>query len=157
MKTGIVYASKYGCTADCAAYLKDKLSSDVALVDINTATQPLSLDQFDTILIGGSVYVGKVAKKLRAFCTDNLEALLQKKIGLFLCCALLDQAEEVFTSNFPPELLKHAKSKEIFGSEARLDKMRFLDKKLLNAVTKGDYSKFKIAYENIHRFAEAFK
>ena len=157
MKTLIIYASKYGCTADCATYLKDKLSSGVTLTDINKNNK-IELENFDTITIGGSIYAGQLySKELRSFCKNNLDTLRKKRVGIFLCCAQADQASVFFTKNFPSELLEHAKATEVFGSEARLEKMKFVDKTLLKAVTKGDFSSFKISYENIDKFAEMFK
>ena len=156
MKTLIVYASKYGCVADCATALKSKLSSEVELVDIKQLDKNIELEKFETVIIGGSIYVGKIAKGLRLFCEDNLELLCQKEIGLFLCCGLLEQANEFFKNNFPSKLLEHAKVKQSFGSEARLEKMKLLDKTMLKAVTKGDFTPFKVSNENIEKFAEVF-
>ena len=152
MQTLVVYASKYGCTADCAAYLKENLPGDVTLVDINQVKQPIEIGAYDTVLIGGSVYAGKIAKNLRAFCEGNLDALLKKKIGLFLCCAQTEQVDTSLKANFPAALLAHATTAKTFGSEARLDKMRTLDKVLIKAVTKGDFSGFQILNENLEAF-----
>ena len=157
MKTLIVYASKYGFTTDCVNLLKNKLQGEVTTVDINKVTSQLSLKEFDTVIIGGSIYVGKVSKKLREFCEKNLDALNQKKIGLFLCCALVENEAQFFTDNFPASLLENAKAKKTFGSDARLEKMGFLDKTLIKAVTKGDFSSFKISEENIDAFAEGVR
>jgi len=154
MKTLIIYASKYGCTADCASNLKNILPGDVSLFDINDTTAPPALDGFDTIAIGGSVYIGKIAKKLRAFCDRNLTALLEKRLGIFLCCALEEDADKFFAANFASELLKHSKTTEVFGSDARLEKMSFFDKSVIKAVTKGDFSNFKISHERIETFAQ---
>jgi len=151
METLIIYASKYGCTADCAAYLKDKLNGNVTLVDINKADK-LGLDKFDRVIIGGSVYIGKVAKKLRVFCEGNVDSLTQKAVGIFLCCALVDEADAVLAANFPVALLKNAKVVGFFGSEARMEKMGFFDRMLIKAVTKGDFSKFKISTERMDEF-----
>ncbi|MCL2610553.1 MAG: flavodoxin domain-containing protein [Defluviitaleaceae bacterium] len=157
IKTLIIYATKYGCTADCASYLKTKLQGDVTLVDLNKATEQVELDKFDTIIIGGSIYVGKASRKLREFCENNIESLTKKKIGIFLCCALTEQANEFLSTNFPAKLLSSAKTTKIFGSEARLDKMKFIDKTVVKAVTKGDFSKFKISYDIINEFAQELK
>ena len=154
MKTLIVYASKYGCTADCADYLKAKLPGEVALIDINKANDPIELEAFDTIIIGGSVYIGKVSKKLRAFCESNLDALCQKNVGIFLCCALAGQVDEVLAANFPAALLKHAKTIKTFGSKARLEKMSLPDKMIVKAVTKGDFSNFKVSEESMEAFVK---
>ena len=155
MKTLIIYASKYGCTADCATKLKEKLSGDVMLIDIEKTDKQIEPKNFDTIIIGGSIYAGQLySKKLRMFCKDKIDILQSKRVGIFLCCAQTDQANKFFTDNFPAELLKHAKVTKVFGSEARLESMKFLDKTILKAVSKGDFSSFKINHENIEKFAE---
>ena len=156
MKTLIIYASKYGCTADCAADLKDKLTSDVTLIEIDEADNQIELETFDTVIIGGSIYAGQMSKKLRMFCSSNIETLCKKRIGLFLCCADIRQVDKFFETNFPAKLLEHAEITKNFGSEARLDKMKFMDKKILTAVTKGDFDSFKISYDNIKEFADVF-
>jgi len=156
MKTLIIYASKYGCTENCASYLKDQLSSEVELIDINKTDQKIDLETFDTILIGGSIYAGKLySKELRTFCQNNVDELCKKRIGLFLCCAQPD-TDDLFLKNFPSALLEHAELTKTFGSEARLEAMKFLDKTILKAVTKGDFSSFEISHENIEKFAKRF-
>ena len=153
MKTLIVYASKYGCTADCANFLEKKLSGDITLVDINKAPKTLDVNDYDTIIIGGSVYIGRVSKNLRAFCESNLDALLKKNIGIFLCSALADQFNDTLKNNFPVLLLDNAKAIRLFGCEARLEKMNFMDKMMIKAVTKGDFSGFRISNNSIDEFA----
>jgi menaquinone-dependent protoporphyrinogen oxidase len=157
MKTLILYGSKYGFTADCAGYLKNNLSGDITLFNIYKVTCPIQLEQFDTIIIGSSVYIGKISKKLRQFCNDNLEQLTKKKVGIFLCCALTQQADEVLTTNFPSQLLEKACVVDTFGSEARLDKMSFLDKTIIKAVTKGDFSNFKASKDSMDAFIKKLR
>jgi len=156
MKTLIIYTSKYGCTADCAKHLKSQLSSDITLIDAKKHDKKIALEQFDTVIIGCSIYMDRISKELHSFCEGNIETLCQKKLGFFLCCGLADKVDEFLTNNFPAKLLEHAQMTAHFGSEARLDKMKFLDKCILRAVTKGDFSPFKISYENIEKFAEVF-
>lgn len=151
MKTLIFYASKYGCTADCAAYLQTKLEN-ATLVDVEKAPAQMDLSGFDTIIIGGAVYVSKVSKKLRAFCESNIDTLLKKRVGIFLCCALPEQFNEVLTANFPAALLNSSVVTKTFGSEARLAMMKFFDKMIIKAVSKGDFSKFQISYESMDEF-----
>lgn len=154
MKTLIVYSSKYGCTADCAKYLSTKSSGETTLADINKATNPVEPDSYDTIIIGGSVYIGKVSKKLREFCESNLHTLTGKRIGIFLCCAQPEQANEFLTANFPPTLLDKAITTSVFGSEIRLENMSFFDKTIIKAVTKGGFSKYKTSTENMDEFVQ---
>ena len=156
MKTLIIYTSKYDCTTDCALFLKSKLLSDVTLIDAKKYDEKVDLEQFDTVIIGSSVYMGRISKELHLFCEENLEVLYQKKLGFFLCCGLANEINEFFTANFPAKLLEQAQATAHFGSEARLKKMKFLDKCMLRAVTKNDFSPFQILHENIEKFAEAF-
>jgi len=151
MKTLIVYASKYGCTKDCANYLKAKLPDGAELADINGSMQ-IELNEFETVIIGGPVYAGKVPKKLRVFCQENLDTLTKKRVGIFLCCTLFQQADEFFAGSFPGQLLDRAVTKKVFGSEARLEKMAFFDKAIMKIFTKGDYSRFKVSTESMDEF-----
>ncbi len=62
MNTIIIYSSKYGCTKDCANILKNKLSDNITIVDINNNNK-IELSKFDKIIIGSSIYAGSVSKK----------------------------------------------------------------------------------------------
>lgn len=152
MTTAIIYASKYGCAADCAVYLKNNLAGDIMLIDINKTAEQINLEKFDRVIIGGSVYAGKINKKLRAFCQSNLGILTQKKLGLFLCCVPSKTADRFWAANFPKALLDSVQTKKIFGSEARLEKMGLADKLIIKAVTKGDFSNFKLVEANLVAF-----
>lgn len=77
MNTIIIYSSKYGCTKDCANILKNKLSDNVTIVDINNNNK-IELSKFDKIIIGSSIYVGSVSKKIQVLCNDNVELFKQK-------------------------------------------------------------------------------
>ena len=66
MKTIIIYATKYGFTKECVDELKSQLNGDVLAVDI-LKDSISSLDAFDQIIIGGSIYMGQINKKLRTF------------------------------------------------------------------------------------------
>jgi len=152
MKTLIIYASKYGFTADCAKALEEKLPGEITRIDIDKPDQGLDLEQFDAIVIGASVYIGKISKRVRAFCEENLNLLLRKRIGIFLCCGLVDQVGEALTGNFPAALLAHASSVQVFGGEARPEKMGFADKLILKAASKATGGGFQVLDENMDVF-----
>ncbi|MDX5650052.1 flavodoxin domain-containing protein [Clostridioides difficile] len=84
MNTIIIYSSKYGCTKDCANILKNKLSDNVTIVDINN--NKIELSKFDKIIIGRSLYVVSVVKKIQVICNDNVEVLNKQQVGIFRCC-----------------------------------------------------------------------
>ena len=152
MNTLIVYASKYGTTEDCAKAVQAGLPGDVTLIDVNKLSADIALDGYDTVIIGGSVYVGAVSKKLRAFCNEYLDQLSGKRVGIFLCCAQPKQMDDVLTANFPPALVKDVVAVANFGCEAKVDKLKMLDKMIIKAVTGGSYTDWHILPGNIADF-----
>lgn len=90
MNTIIIYSSKYGCTKDCANILKNKLSDNVTIVDINNNNK-IELSKFDKIIIGSSIYVGSVSKKIQVLCNDNVELLNKNKLAFSFAVAFLNK------------------------------------------------------------------
>ena len=137
MNTLIIYASKYGSTADCAKYLQTGLTGTVSVVDIETVSaHTINLEPFDTVTIGSSIYVGSISKKMRAFCATFEEVLLKKRVAIFICCGFPAQLSAYLSHNFSPALLEKATLAEPFGGEARLDKMKITDKLIMKTVAK---------------------
>ena len=152
MKTIIIYSSKYGCTEDCAKTLKNKLNGDSELVNLKNARE-IDFQQYDYVIIGGSIYVGKIQKEVKQFCERNLKALLTKNIALFMCCTTPEQVDDFFKNNFPKELLAHTMQTVNFGGELRQEKMRFLDRNLTAMIMKAEPMKTGILGENIDLLA----
>lgn len=163
MKTLIVYGSKHGCTEKCSNDLKGKLSGEVVVVDIKKDKIP-DMNSFDNIVIGGSIYAGRIRKEITEFCSKNVAMLKNKKIGLFVCCMSEgDKAIEELNSCFPKELVSIAIAKEHFGGGFIFSKMNFFEKYIIKVVSKKenkgskvDISKdiLNINEENINRFAQ---
>ncbi len=128
MKTLIAYSTTLGCTEQCASKLKDDLGSGVEMVRI-ARRQKYTLEQYDTVIIGGSIHEGMIQRSVYKFCVNNLEILLQKQVGLFVCCMDPDANEkELIDRAFPDELVGHALSSGFFGGELNIKKMNLLQK-----------------------------
>lgn len=154
MKTLIAYATKYGCTERCAAALSEKISGDVELCNLK-GVKAVDLSQYDRVIVGGSVYMGKIQKEVKEFCSKNLSRLTDKKTGLFICCMGEGEvAETELNSSFPQELLSNAVAKEYFGGEFILTKMNALDRLIVKKVSKTDKDISNILEDNINRFAQ---
>lgn len=134
MKIAIIYATKYGCTKKCVEILKSYLQSDVKV--FSAKNSKIDVSQYDTILIGGSVYMGKIQKEITRFCKHNLKQLLKKRVGLFVCCYTPNGINGFFETLFPLELLNHAFYVTCIGGEMNYDKMNFLYRRLQRC-TKG--------------------
>jgi menaquinone-dependent protoporphyrinogen oxidase len=154
MRTLIVYSSKYGCTKNCANLLQKRLKDKVDIVNLKTS-KDVAISQYDKVIIGGSIYIGKIQKEITKFCSKNLEKLKEKQIGLFICG--MQEGEMLsteFNQNFPNELINIAITKECFGGEFNFSKMNFLEKFIVKKVSKVSSNKSNILTDNINKFAQ---
>jgi menaquinone-dependent protoporphyrinogen oxidase len=148
----IVYMSRHGTTRKVAHELKEKLGSQkTMLVDLEKEEVP-NLAQFDTVIIGGSIHAGKIQAGVRKFCERNLDALLKKRVGLFLCYMDKVHAQKEFDDAFPEQLREHASAIGMFGGELLFDHMNFLEKLVVKAMTGEKKSVSNLDEESIDRF-----
>lgn len=154
MKTLIVYGTKYGCTEKCARILSEKLTGEVDMYNLK-GLKDVDISQYDKVIIGGSIHIGKIRKEVEEFCSEKLDELRSKKVGLFICCMRDGEtAKEELNNAFPKELLASAIAKEYFGGEFIFSKMKFLDRLIVKKVSKIDKDTSNINMENINRFAQ---
>ncbi|EOD01165.1 flavodoxin domain-containing protein [Caldisalinibacter kiritimatiensis] len=154
MKTLIIYGTKYGCTEKCAKILSEKLTEEVELYNLKEVND-IDISDYDKVIIGGSVYIGKIRKEVTKFCLRKLNELKGKKVGLFICCmADGEAAEKQLNDVFPKELMTNAIAKENFGGEFIFNKMNFFDRFIVKKVSKTDTDQSNIHIENINRFAQ---
>lgn len=140
MKSLILFGSKYGTTETCANKLKGYMNGEVEVLNINKASNVL-LDDYDKVIIGSPVYAGMFNKGIKAFIENNKSELMNKKLGLFMCC-MSDgkKITEQFEANVPKELLEKAKIMESLGGEFKFSKMNFFEKKIIKMISKKDKS-----------------
>jgi len=156
MKTLIIYSTTYGFTGECVEKLAHQLDGEVKTVNALTEGVP-SIKEYDRIIIGGSIYAGQIHKKLKEYMDKNIEELGSKRLGLFICCGLMDNIEANMKNAFPEKLLKSAVARECFGGELRVDRMKFLHRMMTNimkkVVEKEGKEPPRALPENIARFA----
>lgn len=157
MKTLIVYGTKYGYAKECASHLKTLLSGDVEMAEAASAVN-LSVPTYDQVIIGGSIYMGKVQKSVRDFCIQHEAVLAEKKVGLFLCCGLPENFAQNLEAAFPETLRKRAASTECFGGRMDISRMGFLHRTVAKMMTKsveeGKTPPVQAFPEHIQRMAE---
>ena len=136
MKYLIIYGSKYGFTKECTEKLANLLDGDCRIFSSKEIGN-INISIFDHIIIGSSVYVGQIDKKIKEFVSKNENDLLNKKVSLFLCCgSQANETEEIYKNNFSSSFLLHSNLKECFGGEFRTDKMGFLSRFIISKVSK---------------------
>lgn len=154
MKSVIVFATKYGSAEECALILKGKMKGDVT---VSNCLNVSNLSAYDNVIIGSSLYAGKMRPEMKSFCTDNLSKLKQKNIGIYICGFQKDPNDLTQIENvFPKELTGIAKSKEYFGGAINFEKMGFFEKIIMKNLTKLKESTKYVKDENIMRMAKVF-
>ena len=160
MKTLIVYGSTYGFTKDCVQKLAGQLEGDVVTANAMTEEIP-NANQFDNVIVGGSIYMGQIQKKIKEFCAANEKLLSSKKLGLFLCCGLPENLEQSMKNSFPESLMGKAAAKGCFGGELRMNRMKLMHKMISNMMLKAAEKEGKKPpepiYGNIAVFADAMR
>jgi menaquinone-dependent protoporphyrinogen oxidase len=153
MKTLIIYGTHKGCTRKCAALVREQIGN-AEMQDV-ARLRKVDLNDHDTIVLGTSVWAGKIHPKVRRFVERNLQVLLGKRVGLFICSG--DEKTDYFVPNYPAELMEHAEVKAHFGGELDIKDygpfMRFVLKKAAGVTE--SYSRLKP--EAIARFSSALR
>lgn len=141
MKTLIAYSGKYGATQACASRIADKLQGTVDVVNLDTK-KDIDLAPYDRVVVGCSVYMGKPRKAAQQFCKRNLATLLEKEVGLYLCCIqdLEKTVNQQFELAYPQQLLHHARVYTQLGGVVDFTKLKPLDKFIMNMIA-GDLRK----------------
>lgn len=156
MSTAIIFISRHGTTERVSQKLKEKMGN-ADLIDLKKISKP-DLSNYKTILLGASIHMGQVHKKTKSFIENNLETLLGKKLGLFLCCMEEgEKAKEQYDLAFPQNLQNHATANAMMGYEYLLEEMGFLEKIMVKKITGKDQSFSKLDEMAIHNFAENFR
>jgi len=131
MKNLIIYTSRHGCIGKCARKLKELLDDETVIVNLNTGRVP-DLKDFDTLILGASIYMGKVQKEMFTYITENLSTLLKKEIVIFISSfEATEKKHEQFRKAFTPELYDHSSVKGVFGDEVNYKKCSFIEKVIL--------------------------
>lgn len=159
MKTLIVYATKNGTTEKVAKILAKKLGgADVK----NIAQDTFDLTAYDRVLVGSNIRMGTVDRKIRAFLLAKIGILLEKELGLFLCCCFPKQEQTYFRNNVPSQLLEHAKAASALGGELDRAQLKGADKLVAKMVLKADHAQgilrtFALENDRIDAFVEKLK
>jgi menaquinone-dependent protoporphyrinogen oxidase len=154
MKTIIIYATKYGAAAEIAQRIAKKIDNAVAH---NLKQGIPSLEGFDCIIFGSSVYAGMIRKEAKAFLAKNINILQDKKLGIFLCGIGETGEKTFFDSNFPPDILQKAKAASFLGGIFDPKKAGAIERFIIKIVTKKTGYIDTINDEKIEQFVSMMK
>ncbi|WP_423802146.1 flavodoxin domain-containing protein [Neobacillus sp. SAB-20_R2A] len=135
MKTLIVYCSSHGTTEKAVSVLCENIEGEVLAVDLKRDKILFDLEDYDGVIIGGSIHAGEIQKKIKQFIKQHHDELLEKEVGLFLCCIRDgDIAVEQFNRAFPQDLRKNSVAMGLFGGEFLVSKMNFFERQVVKKV-----------------------
>lgn len=154
MKILIAYGSKYGCSEKCAKILSQKINAATEVLDLKNYNN-LNLNNYDLIILGGSIYAGKIRNEVTDFLKLNLDVLKNKRTAVFICCMReKEEAQKQLRDAFPKKILDNTISQGIFGWELIYTKMSFIDRFIAKKVSKIEKDTSNILADNINKFAE---
>ena len=152
MKTAIIYATHHGTTETVAKQILNQLHPQaVELINLSHNKQP-DLAGYDRIILGSSIHAGKNQAAMQNFCKKNMPELLQKQVGLFLCCLNEKEFEHSLDLAYPEILRNHALDIQLMGGEYKLDKMNFIERLLVRKIAGVSESKSMINYTGLNSF-----
>ena len=151
MKTAIIYMSKHGTTEKITGLLSDKIENST-MFNLSSSSS-IVFENYDTIIIGGSIHVGSMQKKLKQFIAKNIDVLLTKRTALFMVCMdKTDKRNEQFENAYPQELRNRSIVNGYFRGEFIFDKMNFIEKIIIKKISGRSTDVSEIDYEAIDEF-----
>lgn len=94
MKKLIVYTSKTGTTEKCIKNISEKLK-DITIVNLDK--RDIDIDEYDLIIIGTSIRMGMINKKVKKFINKNFHILMNKNVAYFICCGFNENWKQYYT------------------------------------------------------------
>ena len=127
--------SHHGTTRKVAKQIQEKLGfSDSVLIDLSKDQIP-NLNDFNTIIVGGSIYMGTMQNKIKEFCIKNQEILLKKRLGFFMCSMNKELKQKSFDESFPEKLRTVAIANGLLGGEIIIKNLGFIEKIIVRMVS----------------------
>jgi len=134
MKVLIIYATRGGTSKRCAEMLSESLASSAIKVDIfDIESNPPSPEAYDVAVVGGSIRMGSLNKKLKKYLKLHADALNAIQTAVFICCGLSEELDDYITLQVP-KALNPSLEIHYFGGEVKPEKAKGLDKLVLKAM-----------------------
>ncbi|HEX5168300.1 MAG TPA: flavodoxin domain-containing protein [Cyclobacteriaceae bacterium] len=144
--------SRHGTTEKVVEILRERLGVDTTMAINLEQDKVPDLNNFKTVIVGGSVHGGAIQDELTDFCHRNIDDLLKKRVGLFMCFMNYVLQEEEFEDSFPLKLRAHAIAKGLMGGEFLFEKMNEQEKLAVRRNKGIDQSVYKLDHNAIENF-----
>ena len=133
MKIAIVYATVGGTTRECASLLAEELKNHtVELFEIGK-NEP-TLEDFDLVIVGFPIIMGRAHKSARIYLKANKEALIRGKAAYYICCGFVDCFEEYAEKCLSREMSEAAVDVACLGGSLDPSRFKGLKRMVVKAV-----------------------
>jgi len=152
-----MYATKSGTTKKCSDKLAELIPDTIIC---NFREKPKNIEQFPNIILGSYVRMNKIDHSLVRFMKKYSGILIEKKVGVFVCCLSKDEPSQIMKKIIPETLRKGINRFESFGGELDLSKLNGMYKIIMKAMIEnpdtGVQTEYEIDESAIKSFAEYF-
>lgn len=153
--TLIIFASHHGTVEKCARELFRLIDGKVDICNLNQREMFPDLTNYDAVIVGGSIHSGKIQDEITTFCTDNLDKLATKRLGLFINCICTgEKARQQLEKSFPRQLFHKAVVRDYFGGEVDELKLNFWERIVTTQMIEKEDLVVVLSKDKIKRFAE---
>lgn len=142
----VLFGTGEGQTATVAERIGNVLTErghDVSTIDVEATPDDFGLEEFDAVLVGSSIHVGKHHSAVREFVSTNREALNSRPTAFFqlsLSSAVDDPERRAEAARYVDELLEesewHPDKIGLFGGALRYSKYGFLKRLMLKRIAR---------------------
>ncbi len=133
MKLLVIYSTKNGVSRRCAQMLCDRLDSSFEITLCSISDAPPSPEGFDVAVIGGSIRMSRLDKRLRSYLRTHAQKLNNIHCAIFICCGFSDSFDDYVHFQVPKNLIPSL-GIHYFGGELKPDKLKGIDKLMVKAI-----------------------
>jgi menaquinone-dependent protoporphyrinogen oxidase len=133
----VAYATKYGMTRRYAEAMAKEIGPKARIMDLaSPEAKAISLEGFQTVILGASVYAGRPRPALSAFVSSRAKDLAGKKLGLFLCGLAQEGTQAAIEAAFPVDLRSKAAAMAYLPGWTYPEKLNFAEKAIMKMIAK---------------------
>ena len=160
-KVLVTYGSRFGSTKEISEYMVGVIKEKGHAVDlIDAAKAPSSLDEYDVVLIGSGIQIGRWKNTALNFLKKHQEALREKRTGLFVSCVFgmypdkREEARQKFLVDVAEKYSPEPVGLGLFGSCLDFTGKKGLKYKITVNIMKKDLAEMGIEYDETYEFRD---
>lgn len=147
----VAYASKCGSTAEVADVIGQVLREQGASVDVHPVDKVADISEYQAIVVGSAVRMGKCLSEAKEFVQIHKQALQQKPSAYFAVCLSLHEDTDEKRQEAEHYLdalreLAEPQATAVFAGKMDFNKLSFLDRMIVKMVKspEGDFRPWEV-------------